>query len=176
MFLETQRLIIRKFEEKDFEDYRVYSLGDIEQDRMMGRMPLDTVEAVRQNFTWLKDKEERGYALELKETRSVVGNLTVYNRTPVENREDLLEKKGRSLSFCLSREYRRRGLAEEAVTAVIEKLFREEQAEYIHCGCFDFNIPSLTLQRKLGFTHLASECVTIDEKTYVVIHNILMRP
>ena len=44
MFLETERLILRKFEEEDFEDYCGFSLGDPERDRMMGRSPLNTVE------------------------------------------------------------------------------------------------------------------------------------
>ena len=58
MFLETERLILRKFREEDFEDYCGFSLGDPERDRMMGRSPLNTVEDVRLNFNWLKDKEE----------------------------------------------------------------------------------------------------------------------
>ena len=148
MFLETKRLIIRKFEEKDLNDYCAYSLLDLERDRMLGRDPLNTVEDVRKNFEWMKDREERGYVLELKENGKVIGNLTIYNTTPVESREELQGKRGRSMSFGISRQYQRRGLMEEALSAVIVELFQEEQADYIHCGCFDFNLPSLMLQRK----------------------------
>lgn len=176
MFLETRRLIIRKFEEKDFNDYCAYSLGDPERDRMMGRNPLNTVENVRLNFDWLKNKEERGYVLELKENGKVVGNLTVYNKTPVESREELKGKRGRSMSFGISREYQRRGLMEEALSAVIDKLFQEEQAEYIHCGCFDFNLPSLNLQRKLGFVYLTTEHFEMEDAAFLGIENILWCP
>lgn len=175
MFLETERLIVRKFREEDFADYCEYSLANPDMDRMMGRDPLNTVEDVRLNFDWLKNKEERGYVLVFKENGKVIGNLTVYNKSPVAGREELQGKIGRSMSFCVSGKYQRRGLMSEAVSAVIDKLFREEHVDYINCGCFDFNTPSLELQKKMGFTHLITEHFRVDGEEFTGIENILWR-
>lgn len=175
MFLETDRLILRKIRDEDFSDYCDYSLGQPEQDRMMGRSELNTPDAVRQNFDWLKDREPRAYVLVLKRNHKVVGNLTVYDRTPIAHLDVVRENVGRSLSFCLSGQYRRQGLMEEAVRAVIKKLFNEENVDYIHCGCFDFNYPSLALQRKLGFQFLLEEHFQIDGEDFTGIENILWK-
>lgn len=175
MYLETERLWIRPILETDFADYCAYSLGNPEQDRMMGRSELKTKADVRQNFDWLKDKEPRAYVLVHKKNGKVIGNLTVYDRTPVAHMDELRDNIGRSLSFCLSRQYRRQGLMEEALRGVIGKLFAEEAVDYIHCGCFDFNTPSLALQKKLGFVFLAKEAFEIDGIPYVGIENILRK-
>lgn len=175
MFLETSRLILRKFEESDFDDYCAYNLNDPERDRLMGRNPLNTVEDVRLNFDWLKDKEERGYVLVLKETGKVIGNLTVYNHISFPSLPQLENKLGRAMSFGISSQYQRQGLIEEAVRGVIAHLFTEENADYINCGCFDFNIPSLQLQKKLGFTHLLTDTFEINGTEYTAIENILWR-
>lgn len=174
MYLETCRLVLRKLEERDFEDYCAYSLGDGEQDRMMGRSPLLTREDVRMNFDWLKDREECGLAIIAKESGSMIGNLTVYRDTPVSGHEQCVGKDGRSLSFCLSRQYRRQGLMEEAVRAVVHRLFADG-AEYLHCGCFDCNTPSMALQKKLGFEEVMTQQVEIGNEYFTAVESILLR-
>ena len=66
MFLETPRLILRKFEESDFADYCEYAI-DSDMARMMGRYDFQNEEEARLNFNWLKDKEPRGYVIVLKQ-------------------------------------------------------------------------------------------------------------
>ncbi len=175
MFLETERLILRKFREEDFPDFCTYAM-DEEMSRMMGRDILGSVEAARINFDWLKDREERGYALVFKETGRVIGNLTV---TAVH--EHLLKlpalagKEGRSLSFSISRQYQRQGLMSEALRAVIGHLFAEEGMDYVQCGYCDFNAPSKALQEKLGFTHLTTLTHTPGGREITVVENVLWR-
>ena len=126
MFLETSRLILRKFREEDFADYAVWR-GDEEINRLMGNS-LD----VRQTFDWLKDHEERSYVLVLKETGRVIGDLTVCTvPADLAALEPLAGKRGVSLSFSISRDFRRRGLMTEALEAVIRRLFEEEGFDYI---------------------------------------------
>ena len=173
MFLETERLILRKFQEEDFADYRAYAM-DEEMNRMMGNDMLDTVEAARECFDWLKDKEERSYCLVLKETGRVIGNLNV---TAVPGEVAVLEplagKRGRSLSFCVSRQYQRQGLMSEAVRAVIAHLFDEEGMDYVQCGYFDFNTVSAKFQEKLGFTHLTTMTIDFKGEKRVTVEQIL---
>lgn len=175
LFLETRRLILRKFREEDFPDFWAYA-NDPEMCRMMGRDDMSDPETARFTFDWLKDREERGYGLVLKETGKVIGNLTITLPPPfvVELRE-LAGKKGRSMSFSLSRQYQRRGLMEEALRAVIAHLFDVEGLDYVNLGHFDFNTASRELQKKLGFTYLTTERFSENGQELVSIENILWR-
>lgn len=173
MFLETERLILRKFEEKDFADYCEYAI-DLEMCRMMGNEDMYDEASARPTFDWLMNNEERGYVLVCKENQKVIGNLSVCNvPSSLAALEPVQGKDGLSLSFCISRHYRRRGLIYEAVSAVISHLFSEEAVDYISCGHFDFNEASRALQNKLGFRHLTTERFTRDGVDFVAVENIL---
>ena len=175
MFLETERLVLRKFREEDFGDFCAYAM-DAEMCRMMGNDLMDTEEAARVTFDWLKDKEERSYCLVLKETGHLVGNLNI---TPLPDHllklPALAGKQGRSLSFCVSRQYRRQGLMSEAVRAVIAHLFDEEGMDYVQCGYFDFNTVSAKLQEKLGFVHLITMELDFKGEKIVTVENVLWK-
>ena len=176
IFLETNRLILRKFCEEDFEDFCAFAM-DNEMCRMMGRALMPNTEAARWNFNWLKDKEERGYALVYKENNRVIGNLTITSvMEEVASMEPLVCKKGKSLSFSIGRQYQRRGLMEEAMRAVIHHLFYTEGVDYIHCSCYSFNAPSRELQKKLGFQHIATLQFTEDGQELTSEENVLWRP
>ncbi len=173
MFLSTERLLLRKWEERDFPDFCAYAMGE-EMSRMMGDI-LYTEEDTRASFDWLKDKEERGYALVLKGTGRVIGNLTIDSvQERLANLPELRGKRGVGMSFAISRQYRRQGLMSEAVKAVAAELFDREGFEYIQCGYFSFNTASAKLQEKLGFTHL----VTLpepDSPETITVENVLWR-
>ena len=156
MELQTPRLTIRKLQEQDFRDFCAYSMDD-EMSQMMGRPLLRTEQDVWPLFHWLLDKEERCYALVDRTDGRVIGNLTVC-AVPREliPLEPLRGKKGKSLSFCIGRAYRRQGLMMEAVGAIIDQLFRQEHMDYLHCGYLAFNEASKRLQEKLGFQFLTS--------------------
>lgn len=175
MFLETDRLLLRKFRDQDFDDFYAFA-ADREMCRMMGRDDLTDPAAARQNFSWLKDHEERAYAIVLKETGRVIGNLTVTSPAPsVLLHETLRGKRGCSLSFSISRFYQRRGLMTEALRAVIDQLFSVEAFDYINCGHFGFNSASRALQQTLGFSFLFSESHTINGEETECIENVLLR-
>ena len=173
MFLSTERLLLRKWEERDFPDFCAYAMGE-EMSRMMGDI-LYTEEDTRASFDWLKDKEERGYALVLKETGRVIGNLNIVSvQEHLASLPELRGKRGVGMSFAISRQYRRQGLMSEAVKAVAAELFDREGFEYIQCGYFSFNTASAKLQEKLGFTHL----VTLpepDSPETITVENVLWR-
>lgn len=175
MFLETERLILRKFHENDFDDFCDYAMDD-EMSRMMGRRLLKNREDARWNFNWLKDKEERCYGLVYKDRKKVIGNLTVC-AVPKEliELEELKGKVGKSLSFSISKNYQRKGLMLEALDAVINHLFHIEGIDYIQCGYFPFNIASEMLQKKLGFKYLTTLHFEDEGKEVVSIENILWK-
>lgn len=175
IFLETERLRLRKFQETDFADFCEFAM-DLEMCRMMGRANLSDTAAARLNFDWLMKKEDRGYCIVYKETGKVIGNLTVCSIPEYLKDQTVLEgKTGCSLSFSISRHYQRRGLMFEAVSAVIDHLFRVENMDYVNCGHFDFNIPSKMLQKKLGFTYLTTCRFQEGDQQITTIENILWR-
>ncbi len=174
MFLETERLVIRKFKEEDFADFCEFTM-DEEMCRMMGRDLITDAESARPTFEWLMNKEERGYVLEYKEKHKVIGNLTVGSAPPhVLEQPKVQGKNGCALSFSMSRMYQRRGLMYEAVSVVIQQLFREGM-DYINCGYFDFNIASEKLHKKLGFKYLMKECFPVDGEQITAVECILWR-
>ena len=175
MFLETNRLILRKFQDEDFADFCAYAM-DVEMCRMMGNDLLYTEEDARINFDWLKNREERGYCLVLKETGRVIGNLTV-TAVPEEltKLEPLTGKQGRSMSFCISRQYQRRGLMTETLRAVIAQLFDAEGMDYVQCGYFPFNAASAKLQEKLGFTHLTTMELDFKGERVTTVEQVLWK-
>ena len=172
MFLETERLIIRKFKEADFEDFCEFTM-DEELCRMMGRDLITDANSARPTFDWLMNKEERGYVLEYKENHKVIGNLTVGKVPPhVQEQPKVQGKRGVALSFSISRNYQRKGLMSEAVSAVTQQLFKEGM-EYINCGYLDFNMPSAKLQEKLGFCYLMTESFPSGEGKITCVECIL---
>lgn len=175
MRLETERLTLRRLTEEDFADFCAYAM-DAEMCRMMGRALMDTKEAARANFDWLVKREERCYALVLKETGRVIGDLTVTAVNQELAKLPLLAgKQGRGLSYSISRRYQRQGLMYEALRTVIAQLFAQEEIDYIQCGFFDFNIASGALQKKLGFTYLSCTELDIDGEHITAIEQVLWK-
>lgn len=175
-FVETPRLLLRKVTEEDYPYFRNY-LMDKDMDRMMLRSSCETEEDVRLGFEWFLHKEERAYVIVHKETGMTIGNLTVYNRVPecVAAQETVQGQNGKSLSFAMSPAFQHKGFMYEAVSGVIDHLFREEKADYINCGYLSYNAPSKALQEKLGFTYLLTEQFTYDDKEMKSIENIIWR-
>ena len=173
-FVETERLALRKVSEEDFSYFRA-DLADKEMDRMMLRWPCETEEDIRLGFEWFLYKEERAYAIVHKETGETIGNLTVYNHVPecVAAHEAVQGKNGKALSFAVLPAFQRKGYMYEAVSSVIDHLFRVEKADYINCGYLSYNAPSKALQEKLGFTYLLTERFLFDDQEMESIENIL---
>lgn len=177
IFVETERLILRKVCDADFEAYFYDYLTDKEYDRLMCRSSLETQEDIRLGFEWFLYKEERAYVIVHKDSGSVIGDLTVYNKVPdfVAMQAPAQGKVGKSLSFALSRQWQRRGFMREAVREVMKVLFEKENVDYINCGYLDFNRPSECFQRALGFSYLATERFEIDGEAMISVENVLMR-
>lgn len=162
IFLETDRLILHPFRDEDFADFCIFAM-DEERNHVMGNPPVPEETEVRAFFHWLKDEERRAYAIVLKATDRVVGNLTVYDSSSVSDLPELEGRQSREMSFSIAPPYRRQGLMEEALRAVISHLFWVENVDYITSGYFTFNEPSRALHEKLGFTFLDTERLRLPD-------------
>lgn len=178
-FVETPRLLLRKVTQADYPYFRTY-LTDKHMDEMMLRSPCDSEEDIQAGFDWFLNKEDRAYVIVHKEAGEVIGNLTVYDKvsTEVAQQEAVAGKNGKSLSFAMSPAWQRKGLMLEAVRAVIDHLFSEENTEntdYINCGYLSYNVPSKMLQEKLVFREIFTEHFSLDGREIEAVENVLMK-
>lgn len=142
--LETERLILRKFNENDLEAlYRIYS--DKEVNRFLPWFPLKTLEETRLFYEkQFADKYEQkcayNYAICLKEDNYPVGYVNVSTND------------SHDLGYGLRKEFWHKGIVAEAGTAVVEQL-RKDGILYI-TATHDVNNPrSGGVMKQLGMKY-----------------------
>jgi RimJ/RimL family protein N-acetyltransferase len=141
--LETRRLILRLFTERDFDPY-AEMCADTEVMRYLGGRPLTLGESWRQVATMLGHWQLLGYgmwALEERQTGAFVGRVGFI---------DPPGWPGFELGWALARPFWGQGLAFEAAQAALEHAFqslgRDHVISLIHPG----NTRSLGLAKRLG--------------------------
>ena len=146
--LNTERLLLRKWEEADLKDLYEYA----------------KCEDVGPNAGWLPHKNEDEskkilnmfinsndtYAIVLKSENKVIGSISMHDKSPDESRSNLKEKQ---VGFVLNPKYWGNGYIPEAVNYIINYLFNELKTDIIWCGHYDFNHKSKRVVEKCGFKY-----------------------
>lgn len=168
--METERLTLRPLQKSDFEDFFAYAM-DSELCRMYG-LPVDKEKDVVYQIFSSFLFGGKTLALVFKSTQKMVGHIII---VPPEfpEQELLKDKAGVTLAFAISPAYQRQGLMFEALSEVTYHLFCRQNVDYIHCGYYDYNIPSKRLQEKLGFQYFGSHTVRNGELT--IIDNLMFK-
>ena len=147
--LQTERLILRPFENGDLRDFFEYaSVEGVGE--MAGWHHHENLEKTQQ----ILDKfisEDKTFALCLKDSGKVVGSLGVETYGAEERLTEFNGYKGREIGFVLSKAHWGNGLMVEAVNAVIDYLFNELNFDFLTCGYYTFNSQSKRVQEKCGF-------------------------
>jgi RimJ/RimL family protein N-acetyltransferase len=141
--LETDRLVLRAFEERDLDAYASFT-GDPEVMRYMGRGPFDRQGAWREMAFFLGHWRLRGFghwALESKETGELVGRCGPY----FPEGWPALE-----VGWLLGRAHWGRGYATEAARRSLEYAWRELRAERVVSLVAPGNERSARVARRLG--------------------------
>lgn len=140
-FVETERLILRRFRESDLQDLHEY-LSDPE---VVAFEPYksQTQEEVRENLTWRISTEEM-IAVELKTTGKLIGNVYLGKRD-----FDSLE-----IGFVFNRKYQHQGYARESCEKLIDLAF-VSGVHRIYAECDPENQNSWRLLERLGFSREA---------------------
>ena len=149
--LETDRLILRPWRESDFEDFYAYT-GDEAVAPGMGWTRMTNREDARKFFPKYLEGNE-SFALELKETGRVIGDVSIQPR-PWEMYPIDRTLRGRELGFGIVSTHWGRGLMPEAVRAVMAWCFETLGYDFITCGHFRGNDQSRRVITKCGFSHL----------------------
>lgn len=147
--IETDRLILRPWQETDLEDCFEYAKvpGVGEMAGWPHHKSMDDTRKVIRSFV----EGREVLALELKESGKVIGSLGIH-----ENDNDHVgpEYLGREVGYVLSKDYWGRGLVPEAVKAVIGYCFGVLNYDYLLCGHFVWNEQSRRVIEKCGFRYL----------------------
>ena len=117
--LETHRLILRPFKIEDADEMFNNWASDPEVTRFLTWPTHSSVDVTRMVLNdWISHYEDGAYfnwAIELRETGSVIGNIAV-----VQLREDIEQVE---IGYCMSRAFWGQGIMPEAFRAVMEYLF-----------------------------------------------------
>ena len=136
MQIETERLILRKFEETDYDDLFEY-LVQLKDDEFEG-YPGITYENGKKHLEYRVGSEEF-FALEMKSSGKVIGNIYCGNR----------DFDAREVGYIVNQDYQRCGYASEALHAVIQEQFKSG-IHRIFAECDPRNICSWKLLEKVG--------------------------
>lgn len=144
--IETERLILREATQEDANDMFVY-LSDNEVTKHMGLDPYQTPEGTLDEINWYQSIYNEGtgirWGITLKDSDTVIGSCGFLNMQSKHYRAEI--------GFELSRDYWGKGIAAEALEAVIKYGFQHFQLERIEALIETANVPSQKLVEKQGF-------------------------
>ena len=136
MRLETNRLILRPFEENDYDDLYEF-LSQLDNDEFEG-YPGINYENGKEHLAYRIGSGEF-FAIELKGTRKIIGNIYCGKR----------DFESREVGYIVNKNYQRLGYASEALSAVIKE-FLHNGTHRIYAECDPRNICSWKLLEKVG--------------------------
>lgn len=174
--METERLIVRRFEERDVPDILEYSRHDPPDEHRRRNVDWEpTEESVRQWWTpmiAMKPEEAIQWlslVVELKSRRRLIGNIG-FNAKRI---EDSFQGQ---IGWILGKAYEGRGYATEAATALLDYLFRTVGFHRVYAMTSPDNRRSWRLMERLGMrreAHFVKNCHHdsgwTDEYVYAIL-------
>lgn len=143
--LETDRLILRRYEEADI-DTQYEIISDTRLQKYIKFPKLTKSEELECIKEWIsnveEDKHER-WVIELKEDHIVIGNISV---------NDINKKNNYcNVGYVIRYDYWGKGYASEALKVVSDYLLNERQYYLVECSCNELNKQSSKVMEKAGF-------------------------
>ena len=143
MVLETERLYIRRFEEKDLPDFYAYA-SDAQVGPSAGWKPHESLEESEEILNgFIKSADI--FAMEHKKDGKIIGSLGLHE----DRKRDF--KGARMLGYAMGKDYWGQGLMTEAVNALLEYAFDELNMDIISAYHYPFNLRSKRVLIKAGF-------------------------
>lgn len=152
MIIETERLILRPWQDSDAEDLYTYA-----KDPKVGPIagwPIHT--SVENSLDIIHNvlSAPETYAVVLKESGHAVGSVGIMFKAnsfaPVSDNEA-------EIGYWIGVPYWGRGLIPEAVRSLLERCFNELGCVGVWCGYYDGNVKSKRVQEKCGFIYHHTE-------------------
>lgn len=136
--IETKRLILRNFQELDYDD--LFELLSQRKDDLYEGYPEITYENGKNHLSYRLNNDEF-YAIELKESHKVIGNVYFGNRN----------FNSKEIGYIINKNYQRKGYASEAIKEVINVAFFNDNIHRIFAECNPNNLCSWKLLESLSF-------------------------
>ncbi|MFJ5564650.1 GNAT family N-acetyltransferase [Lysinibacillus xylanilyticus] len=144
--LETKRLVLRKVTKEDVNSILKY-LSDEEVMKYYGLEPFKSIDDVLDEISWYQSLQNNKtgirWGITLKEQGIVIGSCGFHNKVSHHFRTEI--------GFELSKEQWGKGIAHEAVEAIISYGYEHMNFQRIEALIEPPNIPSQKLVEKLGF-------------------------
>lgn len=148
VLLETERLLLRRFEISDSKDMYNNWASDEEVVKYLTWKKYKNVEVAEETISsWIKnyDKDDfYQYAIVLKSTNDLVGSICAIPYT---------EKEAAYLGYCIGKKWWGQGIVVEACKKLFEYLFLEVGFNRIAAICDVENISSEKVMKKLGMKY-----------------------
>lgn len=143
--LETERLVLRSFKEEDLKDFYEYAKSP-NVGPNAGWKPHESEEETLQILTRFME-HDNVWAIELKDSHKVIGSLGLHDD------EKRTNTNGKMIGYVLSDKYWGRGIMTEAVKAVMEYAFEEENYDILTVYHYVGNKKSKRVIEKCGFKY-----------------------
>ena len=144
--LMTQRLILRRWNQKDAEDLYRYA-SDADVGPIAGWPPHKSIDESRAVIRDVLNGRE-AYAICLKEDRKAIGaiELKLNGHTDLTDRDDECE-----MGYWLGKPFWGRGIVPEAVTEMLRRAFEDIGMQKVWVGYYEGNSKSKRVQEKCRF-------------------------
>ena len=148
MILETERLILRRWEERDAADLYQYA-RDPDVGPAAGWPPHQSIEESRNVIGTVLSGAET-YAICLKSDNRAIGaiGLILNGGTDAVKSDDECE-----LGYWIGKPFWGRGLVPEAAHEILRHAFEDLGMNKVWCGYFEENTKSKRVQEKVGFRY-----------------------
>lgn len=172
--LETDRIILRPWAEKDLEDFYGYAKVD-GVGQMAGWNPHKSIEESQHILKIFIDNKNT-FALQSKENSQVIGSLGL-EMLSMDLGGSYAKLKGREIGYVLSKEYWGKGIMPEAVKCAVDYCFNQENYDFLQCSHSISNRQSQRVIEKCGFHYVKEhmrKTINGDIQTsryYVLINN-----
>ena len=147
--LETERLLLRKLNMSDLEDYIEFR-SNADLHKFLSTKPKDNVKDYKKSLksivkNYISKAPRLIWAIVLKRDDKLVGTISIENY--------LVAHKLCEIGWSVNVNYQGKGIASEAGQALINHLFSNCDVNRIHASIWQGNESSKKLALKLGFTH-----------------------
>lgn len=167
--LETQNLILRKMEFKDTNDIfqmRNDPIMNEYTDTKLDESPEETKSYIEKMNKGVEENKWIIWAIEHKETKKVIGSISIWNIDPEQNNAEL--------GYGIIHEYQGRGLMKEALLSAADYGFNVMNLETLEAFTEENNIKSIKLLKGCKF----EEVNRVDDEGYYsnrIYHMVVFR-
>ncbi|MDR0831405.1 MAG: GNAT family N-acetyltransferase [Bacillales bacterium] len=176
IIIETERLILRAYQEDDLNDFYEYCQveGVGEAAGWLHHKDINESQRILNIFL----KQDTTFAIVYKENKKVIGSIGIKDTQEI--KPEFKSYLASEIGYVLSKDYWGKGLMSEAIKTVINYLFENTQLQILYCGHFIGNNKSKRVIEKAGFTFFTDGTFqssqlnkTFAEKFYYLLNPLL---